>query len=628
MDISNSPEQDSGAQANNFGGTALAVIVDWWRPILAAIVLCGLVIVVRPSDSTDRRISDRALVGQSNPADPSILLIEISGEDVRKYGRPALTRENLTVLVNRIAEGKPKRLMIDLYLGEGVSEQVDSDLAIALSRLGPQRVGLVTSPGPDDVPLATFAQHGAILDARLTADGDGWHRQLGSDTRRFGNNPAAWLATGEEKPGKVALDLRIAHQDYRSLSVDDVLNGSVNLTGKTIILSSSPDIAPTRAYLPMADAASRGSVLAVATQSVAQDYAAVKENGYWASLALQLIAIALGLLVALKAETGKRMFLLAAGFGITLLVVNLSIATSIGSSIAPTQTLACFLVMLNVTVVQRLKIIPMVSSFIKGDVSPEEAWAWRSCEASNHPALLFSAGGKIKRHNAAAEQLVGQHGSALARLCLPRYDDRAKSLVLAESDGQSFEVDWPYGEVPIAVLRDNTAAEEINRDLREQLYKDDLTGCTNRRGFDRNLIEAGRSGEKFILFFIDMNGFKQVNDTYGHDAGDELLVATAGRLQNLMRQSDVLARLGGDEFGVIMFGTENERFATLQERRMVDALSIPLRLTSTDEIVTVGAAIGHAIPESPGEEVGEILRRADLAMYRNKADLKRQREAA
>ncbi|MFZ1742154.1 MAG: diguanylate cyclase, partial [Pontixanthobacter sp.] len=604
------------------------VMREWWRPILAAFVLCSLIISVGPADSSDRRMSDRLLVSQANRADSNIVLIEVDGADIRKYGRPVLSRESFAALVNRIADAKPRRLLIDLHIGERVDPAADAQLERAIARFDPEHLGLVSGARPDELPYPEVAKHGAILDARLTADSDGWHRSLSEDSSEFGNNPAIWFATGEQKRGRVDFDLRIAHWDYPRYSVSDVFDGKAALAGKSIILSASPDVAPTRAYLPLVNEASRTAVLAIAAQSVMQDYASVAKRGNAANFALQLLAILLGFLVALKAETGKRMMVLAVVLIFSLIFANLSIATNIGAAVNPTKTLACFLVMLNVTVVQRLKIVPMVSSFIKGDISPEEAWAWRSCETSTHPALLFAANGRIKRSNQAAKGLVRAHGEVLPGLCLPRFDQRAECLDLDGSGLQTFDVDWPYGYVQIAVLRDNSETELANRELREQLMTDDLTGCTNRRGFDLELLRASRSGEKFVLYFIDMNGFKQVNDEHGHDAGDELLVATSCRLQNLMRKSDVLARLGGDEFAVIMFGADNEQFAKLQRRRMVDAVSHPIRLTATEAVVTVGAAIGYAMPENAEEDVADVLRRADKAMYRNKAALKRIQAAA
>ncbi|MDA9918373.1 diguanylate cyclase [Erythrobacter sp.] len=606
----------------------IAIMREWWRPIMAAAFLCGFVIAIGPSASTDRQISDRMLVHQAGPVDSEFALIEVSSDDIRKYGRPTLSRKNFAALIDAIADQNPRRVMVDLFLGEPSEPAADDATELALARLGPEHVALTTNLDPDDLPYERFAKHATILDGRLTPDDDGWHRSLGSDEQKFGSNPAFWLATGEQTARVAQFDLRTAHWQYPRYSVSDVFEGKVDLTGKNIVVSASPDIAPTRAFLPMAGSASRSSVIAIAAQSVKNEYITTANRGRIANILLQLSAMVLGFFVALTATSGKKLILVSAVVAFVLIAVNFSIATELGAPITPTKTLACFLVMINVTLIQRLKIVPMVSSFLQGDVSPEEAWAWRSCEASKNPALLFSAHGKIKRSNAAAGELLDTHGSNLIHLCLPKIGQRSEHATMPEGDGRHFEIEWPYGEVPIAMLRDHTERESLNRDLKAQLNTDALTGCANRRGFDTKLAEVSGSDVPYAVYFLDLNGFKQINDTLGHDAGDELLAICARRLQSTLSAGDTLARLGGDEFTIILRATENERAFDLHERRLQDALSQPVHLTCVDKMVTLAAAIGFATPQFQRENSSEVLRRADQDMYRVKANMKRRQEAA
>ena len=229
-------------------------------------------------------------------------------------------------------------------------------------------------------------------------------------------------------------------------------------------------------------------------------------------------------------------------------------AVQILKALTPARLIACFVVMANVTLVQRLRIVPMMSSFLRGDITPEEVWAWRGWEASGHPALLLGADGRIKRSNQAAAALAMRHGEALAPLCSPRLGERRQFVRLSDEQGaeRHYQLDWPFAHIPIAVLRDNTEAELAQRALERQLLTDELTGKANRRGFDYALDRAGHGGGGYGVFFLDMNGFKTVNDTHGHDAGDELLVVTAQRLAGLIGPQDTVARLGGDEFAVVI----------------------------------------------------------------------------
>ena len=216
---------------------------------------------------------------------------------------------------------------------------------------------------------------------------------------------------------------------------------------------------------------------------------------------------------------------------------------------------------------------------------------------------------------------MADQDESLAELCLPRLGQRETQLVLAGRGGSSdrYEIDWPYAHVPLAVLRPTGEAESMARELEVQLLTDELTGAANRRGFDRALHAAARHGAEFAVFYIDMNGFKLVNDTYGHDAGDELLTVVAKRLSNEVRPCDTVSRLGGDEFAIVLAGGNCRELAERLPARLKSSLGRELRLSAVDAIVHPGAAVGYAMPQAPGENLALVLRRADQAMYADKA---------
>ena len=110
-----------------------------------------------------------------------------------------------------------------------------------------------------------------------------------------------------------------------------------------------------------------------------------------ASLALLLLTIGLGFGCAMAARSGKAFILLAGATGAVLIAACVALGRSFAMEIYPARLIACFVVMANVTLVQRLRIVPMMSSFLRGDITPEEVWAWRGWEASGHPALLLGA---------------------------------------------------------------------------------------------------------------------------------------------------------------------------------------------------------------------------------------------
>ncbi len=147
---------------------------------------------------------------------------------------------------------------------------------------------------------------------------------------------------------------------------------------------------------------------------------------------------------------------------------------------------------------------------------------------------------------------------------------------------------------------------------------DSLTGLLNRAGLADTLLERDVTRRPHAVFYVDLDGFKPVNDTFGHRAGDLMLVAVAGRLRACARSSDIVARLGGDEFVLItpdMTPAESECFA---ERIVAHISAQPYMLDSFGKL-RVGASVGYACGPQDGVDFAELQRKADAALYDAKA---------
>lgn len=151
---------------------------------------------------------------------------------------------------------------------------------------------------------------------------------------------------------------------------------------------------------------------------------------------------------------------------------------------------------------------------------------------------------------------------------------------------------------------------------RHLAYHDSLTGLPNRRAFAAILNERGLSGAAYTLLYMDLDGFKEVNDAYGHATGDALLVHTAKRLRRILPKDGYLARLGGDEFAVVLNGLLDEQQVSIWAERFVSDVRRPHELGG--EPVVVGTSLGVAMAE-PGSDGDEVVRQADIAMYAAKA---------
>ncbi|HEB80222.1 MAG TPA: bifunctional diguanylate cyclase/phosphodiesterase, partial [Rhodospirillales bacterium] len=172
----------------------------------------------------------------------------------------------------------------------------------------------------------------------------------------------------------------------------------------------------------------------------------------------------------------------------------------------------------------------------------------------------------------------------------------------------------------VAVLSDITKRKQDEERIHFQANFDALTGLPNRSLFhdrlNQSLPTMERSNSKLGLMFIDLDGFKLVNDTLGHDRGDLLLIEASKRLTNCIRSGDTVARLGGDEFTVIMPNLTDSRNAPLLGQRILDALSEPFDLNGQEAFIS--GSIGITIFPDDAKDATSLIKNADAAMYRAK----------
>lgn len=174
----------------------------------------------------------------------------------------------------------------------------------------------------------------------------------------------------------------------------------------------------------------------------------------------------------------------------------------------------------------------------------------------------------------------------------------------------------------LVTLRDITPRKTFETEIQHLAYYDALTGLANRRFFfeqgAKALSMARRHGQPAAVLYIDLDQFKQVNDTLGHEVGDTLLKRVADGLRRSLRESDVLARLGGDEFAVVLTEVRDVEAAARVARRILG--SMPGSAVAESHEVPVGASVGIAMYPEDAEELEDLLKAADLSMYRAKTE--------
>ncbi len=266
-------------------------------------------------------------------------------------------------------------------------------------------------------------------------------------------------------------------------------------------------------------------------------------------------------------------------------------------------------------------------------------------EASPDPIFVEDPDGNVLDANPAATELQGIDretliGMNISELVPPEYvefaQDHHRRLVEGEveqiegftwaADGRAIPVEirarpLEYrGQRAVLVhVRDVTERREQQKRLEQLAQFDALTGLPNRFLFEDRLNQAvlgtRRTGERIALHYLDLDEFKQVNDTLGHPIGDKLLKAVGHRLNNLVRETDTVARLGGDEFAIIQTDIHGATGASAFALRIQEAMIAPFTI-SENEIHT-STSIGITV-SSPGDEPSELLLQADRALYKAK----------
>ena len=182
-------------------------------------------------------------------------------------------------------------------------------------------------------------------------------------------------------------------------------------------------------------------------------------------------------------------------------------------------------------------------------------------------------------------------------------------------------INWAGKPATLSFFSDITERKQMEATIRQLAYHDTLTGLPNRSLFNDRikmaLAQARRNKQKLAVLMLDLDKFKLVNDTLGHDVGDQLLKAVASRLNSLLRESDTIGRMGGDEFMILLSDINSQEDAIRVADKILQSFKLPFEFDRHKLHVTT--SIGISVYPKNGKKASTLLKNADKAMYNSKA---------
>jgi len=272
---------------------------------------------------------------------------------------------------------------------------------------------------------------------------------------------------------------------------------------------------------------------------------------------------------------------------------------------------------------------------------------WRGFSEAAFEGVLIFEDGLVKEVNPSLVNMLGESsdfvvGTSGEQLVVSDYVDAVRDWVasgakepielelrredgshfFAELNSRSESTNEDLGTVRVVAVRDVTLRKSHEDKLRKMAQYDVLTGLPNRSLFNERanhaLTAAKRKDKIHAVLFLDLDRFKNVNDSLGHSVGDELLVEIAQRLSSGTRPEDTVARLGGDEFAILLEDISAPRVAAKVAQKIIDQLMDPVAIAGHELVTT--PSIGIALYPDNGATVEDLLRNADTAMYRAKSN--------
>ncbi|MGH8167514.1 MAG: diguanylate cyclase domain-containing protein, partial [Woeseiaceae bacterium] len=566
-------------------------------------------------------------------------------------------------LLDRLAPASPKQLFIDIDFSSPSDPEDDRLLETALARWNGAPVILPgfyqPASGTDSAllltqPLERLRPHVSIASVNLRQESDGLVRTI----------PAAWTLGDRAMPavpsflhdaensavGDLRLDFTIDPASFHYISYSDVLANRIpaeHFAEKTIFIGATAIELGDNVAVPLHRSLPGVAVLALAYETIRDgSHSTLAAPLYWPVVAAWTL-----LLASLFCRLSWRKNILVGAAALAFLVgLSLFLYTKAATVLEVVPFLLGLATAYLLSTLRSLETETLRALAYAIGLRKRDALLKSIVQSSTDCIICIDAKGSIQTANPAAEQLLSCDSNALVGASIAHFipsllresangssDESPHSwLRLLEQlsnsifestargkNGDSFPVEMSISRVKLkdeqlypAIIRDISERKAQQRQLQFQATHDPLTALPNRPALAARLdsmLAKGRAADPVALMMIDLNRFKEVNDTLGHNVGDYVLYEVARRLEAIVGERGFIARIGGDEFALVVDRFVDRAGLSELSQKLVDCMKKPVETCNI--AIDIGLSIGIAVFPQDANEAESLFKNADVAMY-------------
>jgi diguanylate cyclase (GGDEF)-like protein/PAS domain S-box-containing protein len=596
----------------------------------------------------ENAVAETRAVALSHTRASDIVIVGIDSDSLRALNEWPWPRRHHARLLQMLRPAAPKSLFVDIDFGSHSTEEDDALLERALADWAGTPVYLASHfqarSGADGAlvvtpPLERFAQHAELASVILEPGADGLVRDMRSSWHVGDRTLRSIFAHEHPLPDGtvVPIDFSIDDGSFGYVSFIDVVNGRIDaaaLRGKTVYVGPTAIELGDIVSVPVYRALPGVVVQAFAAESVREGLLRTLPTGFYA-VALGIWTLCSALLFGRRGWRPNAAFAVGGAVVLTGATLALYGAARVVLDVAP-FALALVAVFVAATVRSLDEQTWRALAFAVG-VQRRDALLRSVVDASTDAIVCIDARGAIRTANPATSRMFGCVHATLFDTSLAEFipglatdiemglesvAGTALERVALTRSGRKLPVEITLSRVATeeglftAIVRDVSERQAQQRALEYQAMHDPLTGLPNRTALARQLgalLGQASARQRVALLMLDLSRFKDVNDTLGHDVGDEVLREVARRFSAELRGRAFISRIGGDEFAVVVADVDGHDPIDELVQRLIASLRTPIE--SRGIAIEVGVNIGIAVAPDHGHDSRELLRHADVAMY-------------